>query len=83
MTLFNSRWIRRRTYAQQPQCGDYVLCRTGVSWSVNRCEADGAFARLSEGGQRRAVAVQAVLDGARAAGTNAWQAIGATEYMLL
>jgi hypothetical protein len=71
------------TYTYQPLAGDYVLGRTGVSWSVNRSLGDGAVDRLDEGEAHERAAREAVVRGARADATDAWETAGAREYHLI
>ena len=72
-----------QTYTRHPLAGDYILDRTGVSWSVNRSLGDGAVARLTEGGAYKEAARDAVVKSARTDATDAWEAAGAGEFRLL
>ena len=71
------------TYTYQPLPGDYVLGRTGVSWSVNRSLGDGVVDRLDEGEGHKPTAREAVVSLARADATDAWEPAGAGEYRLI
>jgi hypothetical protein len=72
-----------QTYTRHPLPGDYILDRTGVSWSVNRSLANGAVARLTEGGASKVAARDAVVKSARTDSTDAWETAGAGEFRLL
>ena len=76
--------FRRQTYTRRPLAGDYILGRTGVSWSVNRVVGEeGAVARLSEGQQDEKAACGIVVRAARADATDAWETAGAGQFRLL
>jgi hypothetical protein len=72
-----------RTYTRRVPVGDYVLGRTGVSWSVNRSLGDGVVDRWDEGETDQATAREAVLNRARSDATDAWETAGAGEYRLI
>ena len=72
-----------QTYTRQPLTGDYILDRTGISWSVNRGLENGAVARLTEGGASKEAARDAVVTSARTDATDAWETIGTGEFRLL
>jgi hypothetical protein len=76
-------FFRRRTYTRRPLTGDYILGRTGVSWSVNRSLGEGTVARLTEGQQDKQSAFGMVVRAARADATDAWETAGAGEFRLL
>jgi hypothetical protein len=78
MSLF-----RPQTYTRRPVVGDYILGRTGVSWSVNRSLGDGTVARLTEGEPHKNAARDAVVGAASADATDAWEMAGAGEFRLL
>jgi hypothetical protein len=69
------------TYARHTIAGDYVLARTGVSWSVNISQGDAVVQRLDEGA-RESSAREAVMRLARADATDAWETAG-DEYRLI
>lgn len=75
--------FRRQTYTRRPLAGDYILDRTGVSWSVNRSVGEGTVYRLTEGQTDKNAACGAVVRAARADATDAWETVGAGEFRLL
>ena len=77
------RLFRPQIYTRRPLDGDYILGRTGVAWSVNRSHGDGTVARLTEGEPQKNAARDAVMGGAAADATDAWEMAGAGEFRLL
>ena len=71
------------TYTQIPAAGDYIVGRTGVSWSVNRSLGGGEFARLREGVSDASAARGDVIAAARADATDAWETAGRDEFRRL
>ena len=72
--------LARRTQTRRVPHGDYLLGRTGVSWSVNRSLGDGVVDRCDQGETHQATAREAVLERAGADATDAWETTGAGEY---
>ena len=75
--------FQSQTYTRHPLAGDYILDRTGVSWSVNRSLGNGAVARLTEGGVHKGTARDAVVKSAHTDATDAWETAGAGTFRLL
>jgi hypothetical protein len=75
--------LERPTFTRSPSSGDYILGHTGISWSVDRRNGNGSVMRMSEGGRRRATALEALLSLAAAERTDAWETAGAGEWRLI
>jgi len=70
-------------YTRKPLIGDYVLSRTGVSWNVDHSVGVDGVGRIQSGLTCKFTARDAVVRGARADATNAWETAGPSEFRLI
>jgi hypothetical protein len=75
--------LARSIYTRRPIIGDYVLGRTGVSWNIERSLGVDGVARIQSGVTCESTARDAVVTGARADATDAWETAGPGEFRLI